>query len=61
MKLFRNPISIKTITGKTITGKTITGKNPSGIKPIWTVDTQKSKELIDFEPFARRVELWQMD
>ena len=35
VKLFGNPISIKTITGK----------NPSGIKLIWTVDAQKALEF----------------
>jgi hypothetical protein len=35
VKLFGNPISIKTVTGK----------NPSGIKLIWTVDAQKSIEF----------------
>lgn len=35
VKLFGNPISIKTITGK----------NPSGIKLIWTVDAQKAIEF----------------
>jgi len=35
VKLFGNPISIKTITGK----------NPSGVKLIWTVDAQKSIEF----------------
>jgi hypothetical protein len=35
VKLFENPISIKTITGK----------NPSGIKLIWTVDAQKAIEF----------------
>ena len=33
--LYKNPISIKTITGK----------NPSGVKLIWTVDTQKAVEF----------------
>jgi hypothetical protein len=35
VKLFGNPISIKTISGKT----------PSGIKLLWTVDTQKAIEF----------------
>jgi hypothetical protein len=35
VKLFGNPISIKTITGK----------NPNGVKLIWTVDTQKAIEF----------------
>jgi hypothetical protein len=35
VKLFGNPISIKTISGKT----------PSGIKLIWTVDAQKALEF----------------
>jgi len=35
VKLFGNPISIKTITGK----------NFSGVKLIWTVDAQKSEEF----------------
>ncbi len=35
VRLFENPISIKTITGK----------NFSGVKLIWTVDAQKSKEF----------------
>jgi hypothetical protein len=35
VKIFGNPISIKTISGK----------NPSGIKLIWTVDAQKAKEF----------------
>jgi len=35
VEVHNNPISIKTITGK----------NPSGIKLIWTVDAEKSKEF----------------
>jgi hypothetical protein len=35
VKLFGNPISIKTITGK----------NPNGIKLVWTVDPQKALEF----------------
>ena len=35
VKLFGNPISIKTITGKGF----------SGVKLIWTVDAQKAKEF----------------
>jgi len=35
VEVFNNPISIKTITGK----------NPSGVKLIWTVDAEKSKEF----------------
>ncbi|MFH1005031.1 MAG: ThaI family type II restriction endonuclease [Bacteroidota bacterium] len=35
VEVHNNPISIKTITGK----------NPSGVKLIWTVDAEKSKEF----------------
>lgn len=35
IKLFNNPISIKTITGR----------NPSGVKLVWTVDAQKAMEF----------------
>ena len=37
VKLYDNPISIKTITGKSI----------GGVKLIWTVDTQKAKEFCE--------------
>lgn len=36
VKVFNKPISIKTITGKSL----------SGVKLIWTVDAQKSKEFL---------------
>ncbi len=35
VEVYNNPISIKTITGK----------NPNGVKLIWTVDAEKSKEF----------------
>lgn len=37
VKLFNNPISIKTISGK----------EPSGVKLIWTVDAEKAKYFLD--------------
>ena len=37
VKLFNNPISIKTISGK----------EPSGVKLIWTVDAEKAKHFLD--------------
>ena len=49
VRLFGQPLSIKTLTSKGF----------SGVKLIWTVDAQKAK--IDYNPYKRWVDYWEED